>query len=208
MSGQLIEQWPVKPLEEICEIFSDGDWIESKDQSPSGIRLVQTGNIGEGVFKDRKDKARYISESTFSRLNCTEIFEGDCLISRLPRPVGRACLIPNTGERMITAVDCSILRFNKELLIPEYFVYYSKSILYDNQIQPLCTGSTRKRISRKNLGKIEIPLPSLEEQKRIVDLLNDTFTNTKIGKEKAQLQFELYNSLEKSSLQEAFNGRL
>ena len=109
---------------------------------------------------------------------------------------------------MITAVDCSILRFNKELLIPEYFVYYSKSILYDNQIQPLCTGSTRKRISRKNLGKIEIPLPSLEEQKRIVDLLNDTFTNTKIGKEKAQLQFELYNSLEKSSLQEAFNGRL
>ena len=26
-------------LEDICTIFTDGDWIESKDQSESGIRL-------------------------------------------------------------------------------------------------------------------------------------------------------------------------
>ena len=169
------ELWPVKQLADICEIFSDGNWIESKDQSPSGIRLVQTGNIGEGVFKDRKDKARYISESTFSHLNCSEIFEGDCLISRLPRPVGRACLIPNTGERMITAVDCSILRFKQDMILPQYFVYYSQSAHYNNQIQPLCTGSTRKRISRKNLGKIKISIPPLEEQQRIVSILEEAF---------------------------------
>ena len=37
-------------LEDICTVFTDGDWIESKDQSESGIRLVQTGNIGEGTY--------------------------------------------------------------------------------------------------------------------------------------------------------------
>ena len=37
-------------LEDICTVFTDGDWIESKDQSESGIRLVQTGNIGESFF--------------------------------------------------------------------------------------------------------------------------------------------------------------
>ncbi len=80
--------WEVKPLGELCEVFTDGDWIESKDQSPEGIRLVQTGNIGEGVFKDREDKARFISKATFARLNCTEVFEGDCLVSRLTGPCG------------------------------------------------------------------------------------------------------------------------
>ena len=186
------ELWPVKQLADICEIFSDGNWIESKDQSPSGIRLVQTGNIGEGVFKDRKDKARYISESTFSHLNCSEIFEGDCLISRLPRPVGRACLIPNTGERMITAVDCSILRFKQDMILPQYFVYYSQSAHYNNQIQPLCTGSTRKRISRKNLGKIKISIPPLEEQQRIVSILDKAFEN--IAKSFQQISTKLLNS--------------
>ena len=38
--------WELKKLREVCEIFSDGDWVESKDQSLGGIRLIQTGNIG------------------------------------------------------------------------------------------------------------------------------------------------------------------
>jgi type I restriction enzyme S subunit len=100
--------WPRKTLGELCEVFADGDWVESKDQSADGVRLVQTGNVGEGVFKDRAEKARYISDATFKRLRCTEFFEGDCLISRLPDPVGRSCILPETGERMITAVDCTM----------------------------------------------------------------------------------------------------
>ena len=43
-------------LESLCEIFTDGDWIESKDQSEEGIRLIQTGNIGEGYFKAKEGK--------------------------------------------------------------------------------------------------------------------------------------------------------
>ena len=110
--------WHTKPLAALCEVFGDGDWIESKDQSADGIRLIQTGNVGEGVFKDRGEKARYISEETFKRLRCTEIFEGDCLISRLPDPAGRSCILPDTGERMITAVDCTIVRFNVNQTLP------------------------------------------------------------------------------------------
>ena len=97
--------WEVKKLGDVCTLFADGDWIEKKDQSSNGIRLIQTGNVGIGVFKDRGEKARYISEKTFERLRCTEIIEGDCLISRLPDPVGRACILPNAGEKMITAVE-------------------------------------------------------------------------------------------------------
>lgn len=40
----------------LCNVFIDGDWIESKDQSHEGIRLIQTGNVGDGVFKDKDGK--------------------------------------------------------------------------------------------------------------------------------------------------------
>ena len=53
--------WQTKKLSVICDVFADGDWIEKKDQSREGIRLIQTGNIGTGYFKDRVEKARYIS---------------------------------------------------------------------------------------------------------------------------------------------------
>ena len=169
--------WDKTNIESVCKLFTDGNWIETKDQSPEGIRLIQTGNVGNGQFKNRKEKARYIDQRTFDRLKCHEIFEGDCLISRLPDPVGRACLIPSTDERMITAVDCSILRFDKEKIEPLYFSYYSQSMEYQKDVETYCTGATRKRISRKNLNKIIIPLPPLPEQKRIVDILDESFSS-------------------------------
>ena len=42
-----------KKLAEICNLFADGDWIEKKDQSTEGVRLIQTGNVGNGLFKYR-----------------------------------------------------------------------------------------------------------------------------------------------------------
>jgi len=199
--------WPKHLLESLCIEFTDGNWVESKDQSPEGVRLIQTGNVGEGVFKGRDDKARYISEATFSRLKCFEIFEGDCLISRLPEPVGRSCVLPDTGERMITAVDCTVVRFDTKKILPSFFNYYSQSRVYLNDIDEQTSGATRKRISRKNLGKIRIPLPPIPEQKRIVAILDKAFAD--IDQARALTEQNLKNARElfESYLQQVFSQR-
>ena len=154
-------------LSSLCETFIDGDWIESKDQSEEGIRLVQTGNVGYGYFKDKEDKSRYISEDTFNRLHCTEIFAGDILVSRLPDPIGRACIVPKGIDRMITAVDCSIIRL-KDVILPEYFISYTMTSTYCAQINEVTTGTTRRRVSRANLGNVLVPCPSIEAQRQFV----------------------------------------
>lgn len=163
--------WEIKKLGEVCRLMVDGDWIESKDQSDNGIRLLQTGNVGIGCFKDKSEHYKFISEETFDRLNCTEIFEGDILISRLPEPIGRACIVPALDFRMITAVDCSIIRL-KDIVLPKYVVYYTRSNKYGSSIEQYVTGAVRKRISRSNLAKIPIPVPERAEQERIVGELD------------------------------------
>ena len=159
-------------LKEVCTFFADGDWIESSDQSDEGIRLIQTGNIGEGKYLEKETRAKYISESTFNKLSCTEVYPGDILVSSLPEPVGRACIIPEKNERMITAVDCTICRPNETLISKEYMCYFMRSNVYHTRLLGSVTGTTRKRISRKNLGNVEVKIPPKGEQNAIVKQLD------------------------------------
>jgi type I restriction enzyme S subunit len=160
-------------LESLCTVFADGDWIESKDQSDEGIRLIQTGNIGNAEYIDKEERARFISDETFDRLSCTEVFPGDVLISRLPDPIARCCIVPDIGRRAITAVDCTIVRFKTEIL-PDYFEEYTLTPDYALQIKDFVTGSTRQRISRKNLGAVTVPVPDLERQKVFVEIAHQS----------------------------------
>ena len=134
--------------------------------------MVQTGNIGEGTYLEKEARAKYISEGTFDKLKCTEIFSGDILVSRLPEPVGRACIVPEKAERMITAVDCTICRPNESLINKEYLCYFMRSKTYYTRLLGNVTGTTRKRISRKNLGNVELQVPAKEEQKAVVEQLD------------------------------------
>ena len=154
-----------RKLKDVAVLFADGDWIESKDQAPEGIRLVQTGNVGFGVYLDKPQNAKYISEATFHRLNCLEIYDGDILISRLPEPAERACLLPQSTERRITAVDCTVIRTDKSVIDRTYLLQFLCSDQYLKTVNSLLAGGTRQRISRKNLEGIEVPYPSIDQQR-------------------------------------------
>ena len=160
-------KWPMVELQSVCSTFMDGDWIEAKDQSETGIRLVQTGNVGAGEFICKDDKSRWISEQTFNRLTCTEIFAGDILISRLPDPIGRACILPYGLGKAITAVDCTIVRL-KSTVMPKFLIAVTDSVSYRKQIEQATAGTTRARVSRGSLGRIKIPLPPLSLQREFV----------------------------------------
>ena len=181
-------------LSSLCDTFIDGDWIEAKDQSGSGIRLIQTGNVGVGTFKDKGDRARYISEETFNRLNCTEVVEGDILISRLPEPVGRACIIPAGLGKSITAVDCTIIRLNDKVL-PKFFVAFTNTPDYAMQIKKVLSGTTRLRVSRANLGKIQVPLPSIDKQQQFVTIAEQADKSGSGGRESVALMGKVKKSL-------------
>ena len=181
-------------LSSLCDTFIDGDWIEAKDQSGSGIRLIQTGNVGVGTFKDKGDRARYISEETFNRLNCTEVVEGDILISRLPEPVGRACIIPAGLGKSITAVDCTIIRLNDKVL-PKFFVAFTNTPNYAMQIKKVLSGTTRLRVSRANLGKIQVPLPSIDKQQQFVTIAEQADKSGSGGRESVALMGKVKKSL-------------
>ena len=187
-------------LKECCSLLADGDWIESKDQSNDGIRLIQTGNIGNGEYLEKESRAKYITENTFKNLGCTEVFSGDILVSRLPDPVGRACKIPSKTERMITAVDCSILRVDKTVVDSDYLLLFLQSPQYFYQLTGKLAGTTRIRVSRKNLEKVTLDIPQKGVQAKVVNTLNHIQSIIRIRKQ----QLADYDTLIKARFVEMF----
>ena len=154
-------------------LFNDGDWVEAEHVTNIGNRLLQTGNIGVGRLLDRGIK-RYVSDDSFSSLKCKEVVPGDILICRLAEPAGRSCIVIDIGERrMLTSVDVSIYRPDPALADRRFLVAVFSTPGWFQEVSERCGGSTRTRIARSELGRIRISLPSLEEQKRIADVLDD-----------------------------------
>ena len=165
------DPWEQRKLTNLCEKFTDGDWIEAKDQSDSGVRLVQTGNVGVTEYLDKPNNKKWISFETFEQLHCEEVYPGDILISRLPEPAGRACIMPNLGTKMITAVDCTIVRPNA-VTSTRFLLQYLSSQAYFDAVNTCLAGGTRQRISRGNLAQFNVPIPSSKiEQEKIGEVL-------------------------------------
>lgn len=173
--GSVPNHWKIVAVKRTAKpgrrTFTDGDWIESPFITEEGVRLIQTGNVGIGRYKEQG--FRYVSHRTFHDLRCTEVIPRDVLICRLDGPVGRACLAPDLGVRMITSVDNAILKPRSDC-DGRYLVYVLSSPKYLDWVQVLCRvgGGFRFRVSRSMLGDIQVPLPPGEEQRRIADLLD------------------------------------
>ena len=109
-------------------------------------------------------------------MNCTYLEKGDILIARLPEPLGRACIFPLEGK-YITAVDIAVVRVVRDDIEPKYLMNLINSVGFRAEIKKYESGTTRKRISRKNLGKIEFSIPDIGEQRKTIEKLEETMSS-------------------------------
>lgn len=170
--GEIPEEWKICKIKQLADqneenSFVDGDWIESPYIMDSGIRYLTTGNIGDGVFKEQGNG--FISLRTFEKLSCKYAFPGDLIFSRLNAPYGRSCILPSDFTEYVVAVDNVILRTQED---KRYICYVSQCDGYKQAVDDEAKGTTMRRISRTNLGNIVIPLPPIQQQRRIADYLD------------------------------------
>jgi type I restriction enzyme S subunit len=168
------QNWKLETIESIANggLIADGDWVESKDQDFEGkIRLTQLADVGDGEFRNRSN--RWMNEEQVTRLDVTFLKPNDILIARMPDPLGRACLVPANIGRAVTVVDVAILRIARKDILPKYITLLLNSPQIRQQMLLLASGTTRQRISRRNLQSIDLPVPSPGVQEEIVEILED-----------------------------------
>ena len=114
------------------------------------------------------------------------------------------------GQPAVTAVDVCILRPGGGLAAvdPKWLKGAVNSSQFRRAIELRSSGTTRKRISRKNLESLDLGVPPLNEQRRIVAKIEELTARSRRAREALEAVPPLLEKLRQSVLAAAFSGRL
>lgn len=171
-------------LKDICE-FINGDrgknYPKSSEYVKNGIPFVNAGHIDK--LKVDFSKMNYISEEVFDKLGSGKIQNRDILFC-LRGSLGKSALV-DFGKGAIASSLVILRNKNEKRLNTSYLMYVLNSSLITTQIWKTNTGSSQPNLSAKSVQNYMIPLPSLEEQHYIVNILDKA--QSLIDKRKAQI---------------------
>jgi len=152
---------------EMAQLIKKAPIINNPVQRFDGEKkYVATGDLSDEIdscvekvtFDNRPSRANLLAE------------EGDVIVARM-KSTKKILQIQKSESNMIFSTGFIVLRPNEELL-SKYLYYFLFSDLFQNKKDSLCTGATQQSINNNNFADIQIPLPSLAEQKRIATILD------------------------------------
>ncbi|EAJ7501571.1 restriction endonuclease subunit S [Campylobacter jejuni] len=179
-----IKIWKINKLEKICEILDNKRVPISQKDRISGIYpYYGASGIVDYINKYIFDEELVLIGEDGAKWDA---FENSAFIA--------------SGKYWVNN-HAHILKPNNEILINKFLVYF---LNYSN-LEKYITGATVKKLNQQKLKQIEIPLPPLKEQERIVGILDESFA--KIDESIKILEQNLLNldELMQSALQKAFN---
>jgi len=190
--------WPTKKLGEVCKIYNGGT-PDTKKLSYWGSDhfWITPKDMGSLIDMYVEETSRKITDAGLKN-SSAKILPPNSIILSSRAPIGYLAI---NKVPMATNQGCKGLIPNKELgfLFLFYFLFNSTELL-----NKLGSGTTFKELSGSKLAEIEIPLPSLPEQQRIVKLLDEIFEKITKAKENTEKNLQNTKDLFESYLQSVF----
>ena len=170
--GEIPEEWEVKSLKEITEIITKGTTPTTYgfQFQDDGINFIKVENIDE-QGKIIKDNFLKISKECHEKLSRSKIKEGDILLS-IAGTLGRATIVPREIVPANTNQALSIIRIKDKQYNKSFIYYILKSEYLKRYIKSISTVGAQPNLSLAQVGNFMIPVPLLNEQKKITSILS------------------------------------
>lgn len=158
-------------LDQLTLNLIDGKHGGCLEEENSGYYFISVKDL-RPFYIDYSD-AKQISKEDF--LQChkrTKLENGDTIYANSGDTIGKSVFIENEKNVNCTTFQKSvaILKPNKELIYPKYLYYLMK---YETpRLRRLSSGSAQKNLLLDTMKKLEVEIPELDMQKRIIDILN------------------------------------
>ena len=167
------QSWELVSLNSVVDIISGVSYAKS-DIKESGVRILRGGNIQDGEIICLEDDV-FIDQSYSNMVN--SVVKGDIV---LVASTGSPTLIGKTGYARITYPDTQIGAFlriirPKSSEISAYLNLIFNSDFYKNYIRSLAKGTNINNVKNGYIEQFEIALPPIQEQERIVMMVENIF---------------------------------
>ncbi|TAJ13749.1 hypothetical protein DMA11_07800 [Marinilabiliaceae bacterium JC017] len=171
----------------------------TKSATNGQIKYVRTTDLSKGDIE--WDKVPFCIDAP-GEIEKYKLYENDILISRAGS-VGLSYRVTNVIENAVFA--SYLIRFRSILNEPRYIEYFLNSPLYWRFVNSNSAGIAVQNINATKLSQIPIPLPPLNEQKRIADKLDQAFEYIDSVKARMDKIPELLKELREKNIQLAVN---
>ncbi len=165
------------------------DLIDEIAMGPFGSNIKVDCFVSDGIpvlngsnlmgFKLNEDSFNYVTPEKADSLNKANAYRGDIVITHRGT-LGQIVYIPENSlyDRYVISQSQFRIKLNKQLALPEYVVYYFHTRIGQYRLLANASQVGVPAIARptSTFRKVEIELPSLNEQKRIVSIL-DSLSN-------------------------------
>lgn len=199
-----IDSWRMKSIESFCTSLKYG--TARKSENKGSVVVIRMGNLQQGEI-DWTDLAYTTDETDIDKYH---LEPNDVLFNR----TNSAALVGKTsiyrGEYPAIYAGYLIkLDYDHDVIIGDYLNYAlntQNAKKYCNAVKT--DGVNQSNINAKKIGAFVIPVPSKEEQVRIVELLKGFIEKEKQAKETAEQVIDQIEAMKKSILARAFRGEL
>lgn len=193
--------WEIKKLGEFCDIVNGTTPLRTNKEFWEG------GNYPWFTIDDIREQGRMI---TYTKQKVTQAALKKLRI--LPEDTILLCCTASIGEYAITKIELTtnqqfngLVIKNKKEISPMFLLYFSSTL--KDTLSDLSGKATIDFIPISRLKDIEIPLPPLPEQKRIVAILDEAFAAIDKAKANAQKNLQNAKQLFESYLQGIFENK-
>lgn len=204
--GEIPVEWEVKMLPDLVtseknaiKIGPFGSQLKKELLVEYGYKVYGQENI---IAKDFNKGSRFLTPEHFNKLKTSELKAGDFVITMMGT-IGKCGVFPDNALPGIMDSHLLRIRLNKELYTNELLLHVINSDLVQKQLKNLSVGGIMAGLSSKTVKKILLPVPSIEEQRKIASIITSVDKDIE-GYEEEKSKYE---ELKKGLMQQLLTGK-
>lgn len=199
--GMVPASWVVEPLDR--HVSKVGSGVTPKGGSTSyqssGVPLIRSQNVLVGRLS--LDDVAYIDEVQHNKMRNSALEPEDVLLNITGASIGRCAVLPrNFSEGNVNQHVCIIRTLPS--LNPQFLCQYINSYSGQKQVAKFQAGGNREGLNYQQVRSFDVPVPSIGEQEKIVDLLEAVDGRVRHLEQKHQH----YQSLKRGLMQKLLTG--
>ena len=203
--------WKTEKLSNLLAVSIGGIWGEEAGLAEIDVSVVR---VTELKAHGRIDPSSSVTRSvTLKQLASRELQEGDLLLEKSGggpnSPVGRVGYFFQEGTRTVCSNFMQLMRPDSTKVLPKYLFHFLDGFHSNGGTIPMQTATTNIRnIKTPQYMDIDVPVPSIDEQHKIVELLEDHLSRLDVALADVKQAKISAAQFRRSLLQAAFTGNL
>lgn len=190
--------WDYELISDVL-FFQEGPGVRKTQYTTSGVKLLNVTNILDGQL-DLSLTDRYISEEeAYGKYNHFLVDPGDLIIACSGIQISyfdkKIAFVDESNLPL--CMNTSTMRFkvlNKDKLDIKYVFYFLKSNFFKSQLSKQITGSAQLNFGPSHIKKMHIPIPNINNQRKITRVLDKITELIKIRQDQVQALDDLIDS--------------